>query len=306
MGSKARPKKQVAAPPPPPPPPGTKKRTKNAAAAPPSAPSEAQSSSGRLLAHYSSEERRFLEGVSYTLPEFGLCSREECEAAAAFASQALVDHQCCVLHNALSAADVDVCLAEYGANERVSAIGERESAKRSGTRLFNCACQLGPSCAFEGWRSAAAREILCDSRADARRRKPWRDVVRRLGFDHVARVEVVTSHVGCRHQGWHVDGARGVTALFALVDVDPRLGPTQLDFTTPFMDVASGAKVKGGLAHAPRTVFAGAIPKGSLLLFNANVTHRGTANLGASDRPVLVLDCSPPCGQSRGGFYGDS
>ena len=31
----------------------------------------------------------------------------------------------------------------------------------------------------------------------------------------------------------------------------------------------------------------------SVLLFNANLSHRGTANLSAADRPVLVLDCSP-------------
>ena len=53
---------------------------------------------------------------------------------------------------------------------------------------------------------------------------------------------------------------------------------------------------------APKRVFAGALPRGSLLLFNANVSHRGTANLSRGDRPVLVLDCSPPCGASDAGF----
>lgn len=258
----------------------------------------------KILAMLSEEEQRFLRRVSYVLPESGLCSKSECEAAATFAAEALAANQVCVLHNALTADEVETVLREYDANEKVSAIGEKESAKRSGTRLFNCPCQLGPSCAFDGWRSDATRAIVC-SDADERRKKPWREVVRRCGFDHVARVEVVTSHVGCRHQGWHVDGARGLTALFALVDVDPRLGPTQMDFDVPFMDVTTGAKVKGGVPHAPSTVFAGAMPKGSLVLFNANVSHRGTANLGASDRPVLVLDCSPACGKSRAGFYGD-
>ena len=56
---------------------------------------------------------------------------------------------------------------------------------------------------------------------------------------------------------------------------------------------------------APQRVFAGALPRGSLLLFNANVSHRGTANLSRGDRPVLVLDCSPPCGASDAGFLGE-
>ena len=120
----------------------------------------------------------------------------------------------------------------------------------------------------------------------------WRQIVAAFGFDHVARVEVVTGHAGCRHQGWHVDGVHGVTVIFALVDVDAAKGPTQLDFTVPFnaLDPEQG-KVKR-VAGAPASCRA-AMPRGSVLLFNANLSHRGTANLSAADRPVLVLDCSP-------------
>ena len=42
------------------------------------------------------------------------------------------------------------------------------------------------------------------------------------------------------------------------------------------------------MAHA-------AINAGSVLIFNANCSHRGTANISNVDRPILVLDTSPPC-----------
>jgi hypothetical protein len=29
-------------------------------------------------------------------------------------------------------------------------------------------------------------------------------------------------------------------------------------------------------------------------MFNANVSHRGSANIGSNDRPILVLDTSLP------------
>ena len=32
---------------------------------------------------------------------------------------------------------------------------------------------------------------------------------------------------------------------------------------------------------------------------NANMSHRGTANLSGTDRPVLVLDCSAQCDQEE-------
>ena len=51
-----------------------------------------------------------------------------------------------------------------------------------------------------------------------------------MGLDHVARVKVVTSHQGCRNQDWHVDAPRGLTVIFAVVDVDVQKGPTQMDF----------------------------------------------------------------------------
>merc|ERR1711957_278074 len=73
----------------------------------------------------------------------------------------------------------------------------------------------------------------------------WRRIVTEMGLDHVARVEVVTSHQGCRNQDWHVDAPRGLTVIFAVVDVDVQKGPTQMDFTIPFNAILEGhPKVK--------------------------------------------------------------
>ena len=83
-----------------------------------------------------------------------------------------------------------------------------------------------------------------------------------------------------------------------MVDVDFALGPTELDFTVPFLPVDARGKQSRGVEGAPDKCLA-VMPKGSVLMFNANVTHRGSANLSKVDRPVLVLDCSKDCGMTR-------
>ena len=45
------------------------------------------------------------------------------------------------------------------------------------------------------------------------------------------------------------------------------------------------------------------MPAGSVLLFNANASHRGTANLSAFDRPILVLDTSHQCEQEEASLW---
>ena len=118
-----------------------------------------------------------------------------------------------------------------------------------------------------------------------------------MGLDHVARVGVVTSHQRCRNQDWHVDTPIGLTGIFAVVDVDVQKGPTQMDFTIPFNAILEGhPKVKNCSGLATCHI---ATPAGAVLMFNANCSYRGTANLSRADRPILVLDCSPPC-QSDG------
>jgi hypothetical protein len=108
---------------------------------------------------------------------------------------------------------------------------------------------------------------------------------------------MVTGHSGCRAQGWHVDALRGVTAIFAMTDVDLQKGPTEINFMEHFasLDLNRG-KVKGGLGKGEVGSTFAAMPKGALVMFNANCVHRGTANLSKFDRPVCVLDCSADCG----------
>ena len=226
-----------------------------------------------------------------------LASLSPAEQVRLRAVEILDRHNMVILHNVLRDEQLSCIYREYEALldfSASSAIGEKDASKRSGTRVYNCRCQVGPACGFEGWREGAeeTRAILHDNR---RGPSVWEQVVRTFGFVHIARVEIVTSHAGCRYQGWHVDGSRGITTIFPLVDMDMPKGPTQMDFTIPFNGLRENmGKVKKldpacpGMCHA-------AMPAGGVLMFNANVSHRGTANLSSSDRPILVLDCSPVC-----------
>lgn len=176
----------------------------------------------------------------------------------------------------------------------VTAIGEKDASKRSGTRFYNCRCQQGPKCEFKGWRDGAenVRSVYEPSNNSV-----WRDVIDRMGIPHIARVEMVTGHSGCRAQGWHVDALRGATAIFAMTDIDTQKGPTEINFMEAFtsLDLRKG-KCKNGLGAGNVDKTFAAMPKGALVMFNANCVHRGTANLSKVDRPVLVLDCSADCG----------
>lgn len=175
------------------------------------------------------------------------------------------------------------------------AIGEKDASKRSGTRLYNCLCQLGPACDFYDWKDGTAQAQHClnprttDDFRKAPRKPVWKSITDTFHFRHIARVEVVTSHVGCRAQDWHIDGVHGLTVILPLTDVGVRQGPTELDFGPAFLGLWEGdPKVRARSTGTVRAVMS----KGSVLLFNANVSHRGSANIGATDRPILVLDCS--------------
>jgi hypothetical protein len=252
------------------------------------------------------EQRRFLHECTVAVPKITPgrypCAADKAAEAAAVerALGALEKHHMVVLDNALGAEDLAAVTAEFhemldfGSDVRGgSAFGEKVSRNRSATRMYNCKCQVGPECGWSGWRegSAGTRDRLHGTE----RPRVWERVCAHHGFVHCRRVEVVTSHPGCRCQGWHVDAERGLTAIFALVDVDVRKGPTQLDFTVPFNALEDEApKVKHCAPPSPPTAFA-PLTAGSVVIFNANCSHRGTANISDGDRPVLVVDCSPPC-----------
>lgn len=237
------------------------------------------------------------------------------------AVQILEENNALVIHNCMDSNGLAVLQETYQrlhqAQSGQTAIGEKDASKRSGTRLYNCLCQLGPACGFYDWKTGTkeARECLLKGRSNkanatstnsskAKKQQNnnycynpppkaiWKRITDHFEFTHIARVEVVTSHVGCRAQGWHIDGVHGLTVIFPLVDVGVRQGPTEMDFTVPFIGLyRDSPKVKVPADH-PNLY--GVMPAGSVLMFNANVSHRGSANIGKIDRPILVLDCSLP------------
>jgi len=211
--------------------------------------------------------------------------------------ETLHKYNICIILNALSDPEIAACMSNYDSLldlNGVTAIGEKDASKRSGTRFYNCRCQQGPKCGFKGWRVGADNVRGVYEPDDP---PVWRRVIDKMDIPHIARVEMVTGHSGCRAQGWHVDALRGVTAIFAMTDVDVQKGPTEINFMEHFtsLDLTRG-KVKGGLGLGNVGSTFAAMPKGSLVMFNANCVHRGTANLSKFDRPVLVLDCSADCG----------
>ena len=186
-----------------------------------------------VAAGVSEEERRFLaECVRIAVPPVSgpYPDRREREAedeAVALAVQRLEQHHVVILDNALGAEELRDITGEWRAQLDTkngdSAIGEKAASNRSATRMYNCKCQVGPACTWSGWKPGSARTRL-RLHPDGGRAKPWERVCAHWGFDHIKRVEVVTSHPGCRAQGWHVDAVHGLTAIFPLVDVDVRKG----------------------------------------------------------------------------------
>lgn len=201
-------------------------------------------------------ERNYLQQCSFSLPLAGTPTQRAKVANTVMqkALQALQTRHMCILHNALSSDELEVLMQEY--RELLDftghpAIGETDAVKRSGTRLYNCACQKGN---WDGWRrgSGNSRRLVgvglspCGgSKCETSPPTVWRQILRRLKFEHVVRVEVVTSHDGCRNQAWHIDGDHGLTVIFALASVGLRKGPTQLDLSIPFVSLQEdGPKVQ--------------------------------------------------------------
>jgi hypothetical protein len=166
------------------------------------------------------------------------------------AESILEEHNMVIVKNALSATEVATLLQEYASlhsrEGTQQAIGEKDASKRSGTRMYNCECQQGPKCVFKDWKhgTSGSRAVLspdscaqfsgtppsCTAASSSARARTsasagvWVDICRKFHLEHVARVEVVTSHVGCRAQDWHIDGAHGLTVIFPLAHVGIRQG----------------------------------------------------------------------------------
>jgi hypothetical protein len=252
------------------------------------------------------DERRHLERCTLNFGSTTLSYDQFVQTAVEILQQ---EHML-VIQNCLNDAEIQILydcyqkLHHQQSGQR--AIGEKDASKRSGTRLYNCLCQLGPACDFYNWKDGTekAQDALYprlsfrdkwDTTAAAAQKSHWKPIWKAITdtfhFTHIARVEVVTSHIGCRAQDWHIDGVHGLTVIIPLTDVGVRQGPTELDFEPAFVGLWEGdAKVR---KHGPKAERVRAVlSKGSVFLFNANVSHRGSANIGNRDRPILVLDCS--------------
>ena len=256
--------------------------SRSAAANTSSSCSSSSSSSGTAqAATLPLEEQRFLRAVSLDAFDCAAGNDDATEGTVRRACAILERYHMVILHGVFDDAEIATLHTDYQRFLDFSgdaAIGEKDASKRSGTRLYNCACQVGPACKFRGWKAGSdgSKHVLHAAPCKANRwnaqPRVWERIVNHFGFDHVARVEVVTSHSGCRNQGWHTDGERGLTVIAPLTPLGLRKGPTEMDFTIAFNSLhADRGKVAGSKRDpsAPERARA-AMPLGSVVLFNAN------------------------------------
>ena len=86
--------------------------------------------------------------------------QEEEERIITRAVELLTRYNMIILHNALPQDDIASITSDYENlldRSGQTAIGEKDSSKRSGTRFYNCRCQLGPACEFAGWKDKAEK-----------------------------------------------------------------------------------------------------------------------------------------------------
>lgn len=117
------------------------------------------------------EELRFLDKVSLFMPpcdprQQGVREQQAQAELIRQAQDVLSQYNMCILHGALSPDEVATVHEEYAGLldfSSSSAVGEKNARLRSGTRFFNCQCQVGPNCGFEGWRIGSERtKSICD------------------------------------------------------------------------------------------------------------------------------------------------
>ena len=117
---------------------------------------------------------------------------------------------------------------------------------------------------------------------------------------HVVNVSLVVSAPGARDQGWHADGPHvsvskhlpcHVLNLFIpLVDVYLSNGPTSFRPGSHYLTIDLQKRfLLAAIKKELRPIETPCLKKGSVLLFDYRVLHRGTANMSDSYRPMLVL-----------------
>jgi hypothetical protein len=127
---------------------------------------------------------KYTNSKQQAAPNFKKLKVEE-EGLVDKAIETLKKHSACILHNALSSAEMDSMLEDYDNlldTTGQKAIGEKDASKRSGTRFFNCACQLGPGCKFHDWRDGSEKVMEVINRGEEGGEQPpiWRKIIKRL------------------------------------------------------------------------------------------------------------------------------
>lgn len=117
---------------------------------------------------------------------------------------------------------------------------------------------------------------------------------------HIPNVSLVLSDSGAMDQGWHADGphmsveevlpCHCLNVFIPLVDVTAANGPTSFRPESHHMTIDLKKKFLAAfMKKTLKPVCTPELRKGSILLFDYRVLHRGTANTTAEARPILVL-----------------
>ena len=123
-----------------------------------------------------------------------------------------------------------------------------------------------------------------------------------LGSDqhHIVNVSLVVSLPGASDQGWHSDGphisfsqhlpCHVFNVFIPLVDVEKANGPTEFRPESHYYTIDLQKKfMLAAIKRELKPIQTPTLKRGSILLFDYRVLHRGTANLSDDHRPILVL-----------------
>ena len=116
---------------------------------------------------------------------------------------------------------------------------------------------------------------------------------------------LVVSNPGAETQAWHSDGphlditkdlpCHCLNVFVPLVDVDETNGPTEMrPGSVSLTRNLKKSYMKAFLTKKLRAVEAPALKKGSILMFDYRILHRGKANNSEQPRPVLVYTFAKP------------
>lgn len=122
---------------------------------------------------------------------------------------------------------------------------------------------------------------------------------------HVVNISLVVSNPGAADQSWHTDGphvsvtqhlpCHCLNVFVPLIDILSHTGPTSFrpgsqHLTRDFRNMYLAAFFKKKL----QPVQTPELKRGSVLMFDYRVLHRGTANTSSEPRPVIVLTFAKP------------